>query len=108
MDGQWEIYPIKPVVRQHNSVPFMNNQILMCCALFTVQVTKAELDDFKTGRGIPNCVLEVRPLVKPIPRLLHEITLNGVKPPYNELILRLSHTPSGKGISAKKHEAFLS
>ena len=59
-------------------------------------MTKAELDDFKTGQGIPNCVLEAHPLVEPFPRLLHEITLGGVKPPYNELTLRLSHTPSRK------------
>jgi hypothetical protein len=67
----------------------------LCCNY--IQVTKAELDDFKIGKGIPNCVLEARPLVEPIPRLLCEITLNGVKPPYNELTLRLPVTPSRKG-----------
>ena len=66
------------------------------CSL-PIQVTKAELDDFKTGLGIPNCVLEAHPLVEPIPRLLHEITLNGVKPPYNKLTLRLAVMPSRKG-----------
>jgi hypothetical protein len=71
----------------------------MCTALFIIiiQVTEAELDDFKAGLEIPNCVLEAHPLVKPIPRLLHEITLNGVKPPYNELTLRLPLTTSRKG-----------
>ena len=70
------------------------------CSL-PIQVTKAELDDFKTGLRIPNCMLEAHPLVEPIPRLLHEITLNGVKPPYNELTLRLSHRPSRKGTAKK-------
>ena len=68
----------------------------MHCSL-PIQVTKAELDDFKTGLGIPNCVLEAHPLVEPIPRLLHEITLNGVKQPYNKLTLRLPVMPSRKG-----------
>jgi hypothetical protein len=68
----------------------------MCTALFIIiiQVTEAELDDFKTGLEIPNCVLEAHPLVKPIPRLLYEITLNGVKPPYNKVTLRLPYPPS--------------
>ena len=62
-------------------------------------MTKAELDDFKLGRGIPNCVLEARPLCEDFPQLLHEITLSGVKSPYNELTLRLSDTsmPSRRG-----------
>ena len=60
-------------------------------------MTKAELDDFKTGRGVPNCVLEAHPLVESFPRLLYELTMRGVKPPYNELTLRLSHTPLRKG-----------
>ena len=66
------------------------------CSL-PIQVTKAELDDFKTGLGIPNCVLEAHPLVEPVPRLLHEITMNGVKPPYDKLTLRLPIMPSTKG-----------
>jgi hypothetical protein len=77
----------------------------MCTALFIIiiQVTEAELDDFKTGLEIPNCVLEAHPLVKPIPRLLHEITMNGVKPPYNELTLRLplTHPRKGKFIASQ-------
>ena len=61
-------------------------------------MTKAELDDFKLGRGIPNCVLEARPIGGDCPELLHEITLNGVKPPYNEITLRLSNCmPSRTG-----------
>ena len=51
-------------------------------------MTKAELDDFKTGKGIPNCVLEARALVGDSPRLLHEITVNGIKSPHNILTLR--------------------
>ena len=66
------------------------------CSL-PIKVTKAELDDFKTGLRIPNCVLEVHPLIEPIPRLLHEITMKGVKPPYNKLTLTLSVMPSRKG-----------
>jgi hypothetical protein len=52
-------------------------------------LTKAELDDFELGRAIPNCVLEARPLCEEFPELLHEITLIGVKSPYNEVTLRL-------------------
>ena len=55
-------------------------------------MTKAELDDFKTGRGIPNCVIEARPLCENFPQFLHEITLNGIKPPHHELVL--SYMPS--------------
>ena len=44
------------------------------------------------GRGIPNCVLEARPLCEEFPQLLHEITLSGIKPPHHELIL--SYMPS--------------
>ena len=93
MDSQWEIYPIKAVVSQYRPI---NGQIHWC-AFLPIQITKAELDDFKIGLGIPNCVLEAHPLVEPIPRLLHEITMNGVKAPYNKLTLRLSIMPSRKG-----------
>ena len=97
MDGQWKLYPIKPVVSQYNDL------ILdMCTTLFTIQVTRAELDDFQLGRAIPSCVLEAHPLVKPIPRLLHVITLIGVKPPYNQLIIILqpSHSYLRRGTIA--------
>ena len=61
-------------------------------------MTKAELDDFKLGRGIPNCVLDARPLSGDFPELLYGITLSGVKPPYNELTLRLCDSmPSRRG-----------
>ena len=69
----------------------------MYCSHHCLKVTKAELDDFKTGRGVPNCVLEAHPLVEQFPRLLHEIILSGVKSPYNKLTIRLSHTPSRNG-----------
>ena len=52
-------------------------------------MTKAELNDFKLGRAIPNCVLEARQLHEDFNQLLHEITLTGIKSPYNELTLRL-------------------
>ena len=35
-------------------------------------------------------MLEARPIAEDCHELLHEITLNGVKPPYNEITLRLS------------------
>ena len=50
-------------------------------------MTKAELDDFKIGKGIPNCVLEARPLCDDFPELSHEITFNGIKPPHHKLTL---------------------
>ena len=52
-------------------------------------MTKAELNDFKVGRAIPNCVLEACPLREDSNQLLHEITLTGIKSPYNKLTLRL-------------------
>ena len=55
-------------------------------------MTKAELDDFKPGRGLPSCVLEARPLCENFPHLLHQVILNGVKPPHHEVIL--SYMPS--------------
>ena len=56
-------------------------------------MTKKELDDFRTGKGIPNCVLEARALVEDSPRLLHQITVNGIKSPHNILTLRPPETP---------------
>ena len=55
-------------------------------------MTKAELDDFKAGRGIPACVLEARPLCENFPQLLYKITLKGIKPPHDKLVL--SYMPS--------------
>ena len=55
-------------------------------------MTKAELDDFKPGRGLPSCVLEARPLCEDFPQLLHQVILNGVKPPHHKTIL--SYKPS--------------
>ena len=55
-------------------------------------MTKAALDDFKPGRGIPNCVLKARPLCEDFPELLHEVILSGIKPPQHKVIL--SYMPS--------------
>ncbi len=90
MDGQWKIYPIKSAVSQQPSwhciiYLIFDNSVVY----FPFQLTKAELDDFKLGRAIPNCVLEARPLCEDFHQLLYEITMIGVKPPYNELTLRL-------------------
>ena len=52
-----------------------------------------EIDDFKPGRGIPACVLEAHPLSEDFPRLLHEVTFSGIKPPHHQLIL--SYMPEG-------------
>ena len=88
MDNQWEIQPAKSTV---------SPKLIICLILdaHPFQVTKAELDVFKIGRGIPNCVLEARPLCEQFPQLLLDITLSGIKPPYNELTL--SYMPSRKG-----------
>ena len=50
-------------------------------------MTKAELDDFKPGRGLPGCVLEARPLCEDFPQLLHQIILNGIKSPHHKVVL---------------------
>ena len=92
MDDQWEIQPAKSTVSPKHNI--LNPNCLILDA-HPFQVTKAELDDFKKGRGIPNCVLEARPLCEQFPQLLLDITLNGIKPPYNELTL--SYMPSKKG-----------
>ena len=55
-------------------------------------MTKAELDDFKPGRGLPSCVLEARPLSEDFPQLLHQVILNGIKSPHHKIIL--SYMPS--------------
>ena len=55
-------------------------------------MTKAELNNFKPGRGLPSCVLEARPLCENFPQLLHQVILNGIKPPQHEIIL--SYMPS--------------
>ena len=69
-------------------------------------MTKVELDDFKMGRSIPRCVLKARPLGEDYPQLLHKVSLSGVKPPYNELTLKLFdihvHVPSSVYIQPAK------
>ena len=55
-------------------------------------MTKAALDDFEPGRGLPNCVIEARPLCEDFPQLLHQIILSGIKPPHHKVIL--SYMPS--------------
>jgi hypothetical protein len=72
---------------------------LLTVPTFAFQLTKVELDDFQLGRGIPNCVLEARPICEEASvELLHKITLIGIKPPYNELTLRLYvSTPPRRG-----------
>ena len=76
--------------------------------LVLLQLTKAELNDFKLGRAIPNCVLEARPLHEECDQLLHEITLTGIKSPYNELTLRLYDSmPSRQGKFNHMHRALL-
>ena len=92
MDGQWEIQPAKSTVSpKHN----MLNPNCLIPDAHPFQVSKAELGVFKIGRGIPNCVLEARPLCEHFPQLLLDVTLNGIKPPYNELTL--SYIPSKRG-----------
>ena len=79
---------------------YINGLILdVCTTLFTViQVTRAEIDDFKLGKAIPSCILEARPLHKDFNQLLHQITLTGVKPPFNELTLSIYDSmPSRRG-----------
>ena len=94
MDDQWELHPAKSTVSpKHNNIILNPNSLILDAHPF--QVTKAELDVFKLGRGIPNCVLEARPLCEQFPQLLFDVTLNGIKPPYNELTL--SYMPSRKG-----------
>ena len=69
-------------------------------------MTRKELDDFKLGKGIPNCVLKARHLCEGFPDLLHQITLNGIKPPHNELVL--SYMPSiNRGLYTVCHHAKL-
>ena len=92
MDNQWEIQPAKSTVSCKHIILNPNSLIL---DIHPFQVTKAELDDFKTGRGIPNCVLEARPLCEQFPQLLLDLNLSGIKQPYNKLTL--SYMPSRKG-----------
>ena len=55
-------------------------------------MTKAELDDFEPGRGLPSCVLEARPLCENFPQLLHQVILKGIQSPHHKVIL--SYMPS--------------
>ena len=52
-------------------------------------MTKVELDDIKPSRGTPYCALKLEAITlrEPFPQLLYAVTLHGVKPPYNSLIL---------------------
>ena len=56
-----------------------------------------ELDELGKDKGIPNCVLEARPLCENFPQLLHTITLCGVKPPNNEVVLSYMPPAVSKG-----------
>ena len=64
----------------------------MSVITFALQVTKVELDDYKLGLEIPACMLQARPLRENVPQLLYMITLKGIKPPHDELVL--SYMPS--------------
>ena len=69
-------------------------------------MTKAELDDFKPGRGLPSCVLEACPLCENFPQLLHQVILKGIKSPHHKVIL--SYMPSrGKRYSQSIKMALL-
>ena len=69
-------------------------------------MTKAELDDFEPGRGLPSCVLEARPLCENFPQLLHQVILKGIKSPHHKVIL--SYMPSrGKRYSQSFKMALL-
>ena len=70
---------------QSNTDSFIKVSIIL-------KVTKAALDDFRPGRGLPCCVLEARPLCEDFPQLLYQIILNGIKPPHHKVIL--SYMPS--------------
>jgi hypothetical protein len=61
-------------------------------------VTKAELDDFEPGRGLPSCVLEARPLCEDFPQLLHQIIINGIKPPHHKVIISYMPSRISRGI----------
>ena len=67
-------------------------------------MTKAELDDFQTGRGIPSCMLDTRSVDEATPQLLHEITLSGVEPPHNELTLRTPEVPMQRSSATAPQE----
>ena len=83
---QWEIHPAQPrVCAIKHTDSFIKVSIVL-------KVTKAALDDFRPGRGLPSCVLEARPLCEDFPQLLHQVTLNGIKPPHHEVTL--SYMPS--------------
>ena len=66
-------------------------------------MTKAELNDFKPGRGIPSCVLEARPLCEDFPQLVHQIILKGIKPPHHKVILSYLPPKINRGIQSLYH-----
>ena len=50
-------------------------------------MTKAELDNFKPGRGIPHCAVLARPQCEPVQELLCGVSLMGTKKPRDRLSL---------------------
>jgi hypothetical protein len=88
---QWEIHPSQPVVCAVKDIDSYTVQY------FVLQVTKAALDDFKPGRGLPSCVLEARPRCEDFPQLLYQLILNGIKPPHHKIILSYMPSRTNKG-----------
>ena len=63
------------------------------------QITKQQVGSFSPGQAIPSCQLraEWTKQSKPV-RLIHEVTLKGVKEPFNYIHIVLDPEPIQPGI----------
>ena len=57
-----------------------------------MQIKKQDVDDYKSGRGIPSCHLLARVVDQSTTEpLQHTITLDGAEPPHNEFNIYIDH-----------------
>ena len=78
-----------------------NKFILFNFIVLHTQVIKGALDDFEPGRGIPKCVLKARPLCEDFPELLHQVILNGIKPPHHKILLSYMPLRNDRGTGSQ-------
>ena len=57
-----------------------------------MQIKKQDVDDYKSGQGIPSCHLLARVVDQSTTEpLQHTITLDGAEPPHNEFNIYIDH-----------------
>ena len=96
LENGWRITPLTPpVVRKF----IVGHQNLIELTMFALtQITKQQVDSFRLGQAIPSFQLraEWTEQSKPV-QLIHKVTLNGAKEPFNYFRIVLKPDPTQPG-----------